>query len=127
MQVLAIRHDANVYGKGERDLYAGSTLFKKKYPASLLCIISMKVKKSESVSCSVKSMDWSLPGSSVHGILQARVLEWVAIPFSRGSSSHRHRTWVSPAVQADSLPSEPPGKPHYFHEDTVNMKELQRC
>ena len=31
------------------------------------------------------SMDCSLPGSSVHGILQARILEWVAIPFSRGS------------------------------------------
>ena len=31
-------------------------------------------------------MDYSLPGSSVHGILQARTLEWVAIPFSRGSS-----------------------------------------
>ena len=31
-------------------------------------------------------VDYSLPGSSVHGILQARVLEWVAIPFSRGSS-----------------------------------------
>ena len=31
-------------------------------------------------------MGYSLPGSSVHGILQARILEWVAIPFSRGSS-----------------------------------------
>ena len=31
-------------------------------------------------------MDCSLPGSSVHGILQARILGWVAIPFSRGSS-----------------------------------------
>ena len=31
-------------------------------------------------------MDYSLLGSSVHGILQARILEWVAIPFSRGSS-----------------------------------------
>ena len=31
-------------------------------------------------------MDCSLPGSSVHGILQARILEWVAIPFSRGPS-----------------------------------------
>ena len=31
-------------------------------------------------------MDWSLPGSSVHGILQARILLWVAISFSRGSS-----------------------------------------
>ena len=34
-------------------------------------------------------------GSSVHGILQARILEWVAIPFSRGSSPPRDRTWVS--------------------------------
>ena len=32
------------------------------------------------------AMDYSPPGSSVHGILQARILEWVAIPFSRGSS-----------------------------------------
>ena len=34
-------------------------------------------------------MDFSLPGSSLHGILQARVLEWVAISFSRGSSRLR--------------------------------------
>ena len=37
----------------------------------------------------------SLPGSSVHGILQARILEWVAMPFSRGSSQPRDRTQVS--------------------------------
>ena len=48
----------------------------------------------------------SLPGSSVHGFLQARILEWVAVPFSMGSSQPR-----SPTLQADSLPSEPPGKP----------------
>ena len=40
-------------------------------------------------------MDYSLPGSSVHGILQARILEWVAISFSRGSSQPRDQTWVS--------------------------------
>ena len=40
-------------------------------------------------------MDCSLPGSSVHGIFQARVLEWVAISFSRGSSQPRYWTWVS--------------------------------
>ena len=34
-------------------------------------------------------VDCSLPGSSIHGILQARILEWVAISFSRGSSLHR--------------------------------------
>ena len=41
------------------------------------------------------SMDCSPPGSSVHGILQARILEWVAIPFSRGSSPPRDRSHVS--------------------------------
>ena len=40
-------------------------------------------------------MDCSLPGSSVHGILQARILEWVAIVFSRGFSRPRGRTCVS--------------------------------
>ena len=40
-------------------------------------------------------MDCSLPGSSVHGILQARILEWVAIYFSRGSSWPRNWTQVS--------------------------------
>jgi len=56
-------------------------------------------------------MDCSPPGSSVHGILQARILEWVVI-FSPGD------LWTgiepgSSASQADSLPSEPPGKPSY--------------
>ena len=40
-------------------------------------------------------MDRSLPGSSVHGILQARILEWVAMPSSKGSSHPRDRTQVS--------------------------------
>ena len=40
-------------------------------------------------------MDCSPPGFSVHGILQARILEWVAIPFSRGSSRPRDRTLIS--------------------------------
>ena len=47
-------------------------------------------------------MDCNLPGSSVHGILQARILEWLAIPFSRGSSWPRNQALVS-ALQADSL------------------------
>ena len=56
-----------------------------------------RVSKSERVSCSVMS-NFLQPhrwGSSVHGILQARILQWVAIPFSRGSSPPRDRTWVS--------------------------------
>ena len=40
-------------------------------------------------------MNGSPPGSSVHGISQARILEWVAIPFSRGSSQPRDQTQVS--------------------------------
>ena len=40
-------------------------------------------------------MDYSPPGSSVHGILQARTLEWVAMPSSRGSSQTRDQTHVS--------------------------------
>ena len=56
--------------------------------------------KSQTVNCSVGSnslwpLDCSLPGSSVHGILQARILEWIAIPFSRGSSQPRDQTCVS--------------------------------
>ena len=43
-------------------------------------------------------MDCSLPGSSVHGIFQATVLEWIAISFSRGSSQPRDRTRVSHIV-----------------------------
>ena len=39
------------------------------------------------------SMDCSLPGSSLRGILQARILEWVAMSSSRGSSQPRDRTW----------------------------------
>ena len=47
---------------------------------------------------------------TVHGILQARILAWVAFPFSRGSSHPRIEP-RSPTLQADSLPAEPPGKP----------------
>ena len=43
-------------------------------------------------------MDYSPPGSSVHGILQARILEWAAIPVSTGSSWRRDRNWVSHTV-----------------------------
>ena len=60
--------------------------------------------------------DCSPPGSSVHGILQTRILEWVAMSSSRGSSRPRDRTlghWGSHLLpwQADSLPLAPPGKP----------------
>ena len=62
-------------------------------------------------------MDSSLLGSSVHGILQARILEWVAMPFSRASSLPRDGTCVSYFClhwQAGSSPLAPPGKPSLY-------------
>ena len=59
------------------------------------------------VSDSLRPMDCNPPGSSVHGIFQARMLEWAAMPSSRGSS-HTGIEPRSPALQVDSLPSEPP-------------------
>ena len=40
-------------------------------------------------------MDYSLPGSSIHGIFRARILKWIAISFSTGPSQPRDQTWVS--------------------------------
>ena len=75
-------------------------------------------------------MDCSPPGSSVHGIFQARVPEWVAISFSRGSSQPRDRTQVSRAagrrftlwaIREAQLGSSPPGKSSY-REDPEQWK-----
>ena len=54
-------------------------------------LISTEVKSEVAQSCPTlcDPMDCSLPGSSIHGIFQARILEWVAISFSRGSSQPR--------------------------------------
>ena len=57
---------------------------------------------------------------TVHEILQARILEWVAVPFSWGSSQPRDQPG-SPALQADSLPAKPQGKPGYI-EHTQQRK-----
>ena len=63
-------------------------------------------------------MDCSLQGSSIHGIFQARVLEWVAISFSRGLPDPGIEP-RSPALQADTLLSEPPGESKNV-EETAN-------
>ena len=66
----------------------------------------------------------SPPGSSVHGILQARILEWVAISFFKGSSNPGIEP-RSPALQADCLPSEPPGKPYVSNAVSQNLWACQ--
>ena len=55
-------------------------------------------------------MDWSPPDSSVHGTFQTRILEWVAISFSRGIFPNPGIEPGSPALQADALTSELPGR-----------------
>ena len=77
-------------------------------------------------------MNCSPPGSSVLGTLQARILEWVAISFSRGSSWPRDWTQL-PALQADSLPTELWGKPSLVRQSSgihcvcMRAKSLQHC
>ena len=70
-------------------------------PTSLFCILIMVVlthiysKVAQSCPSLCNPVDCSPPGSSIHGILQARILEWVAISFSKGSSPPRDWTQVS--------------------------------
>ena len=84
--------------------------------------------QSESVSCSVMSDSaWTgsnsdLPGSSVHGILQAKILEWVAIPFSRGSSWPRDQTHISYISHNYPLPTFKSEKAMAPHSSTFTYK-----
>ena len=61
-------------------------------------------------------IDSSPPGSSVHGVFQPRILEWVAISFSRGSYQPRDRTLIACVVDRLFI-TEPPGKPMYTRLD----------
>ena len=72
----------------ESCIYTQGDMYKKIY-SSIAC----NRKSNESTLCN--PMDCSPPGSSLHGILQARILEWAAISFSRGSSQPRDQIWVS--------------------------------
>ena len=60
-------------------------------------------------------VDCSLPGLSIHGILQARILEWVAISFSRGSSQPRDRTQVS-CIAGQGSPRNPSQPSGWLHD-----------
>ena len=70
----------------------------------------MKVLVAQSCLTLCDPIDCGPPGSSIHGILQARILVWVAIP-SPGDHPNPGIKPRSRALQADSLSSEPPGKP----------------
>ena len=62
-------------------------------------------------------------GASWTVILQARILEWVAFPFSRGSSNPGVER-RSPTLQVDSLPAEPPGKPKNTAVGSLSLLQL---
>ena len=68
----------------------------------------------------------SLPGSSVHGIFQARILEWVAMPFSRESSQTKDQTRVScNSCIAEFFTVESPGKPISFISIYISRAEIK--
>ena len=78
--------------------------------SKLLVCVCVCVLVIQSCSTLCDPLDCSPLGSFVHGILQARMMKWIAIPFSRGSSHPKIKS-RSPKLQADPLLSEPPGKP----------------
>ena len=80
-----------------------------------ICIAFMHAESLQSCLTLCNPMDCSPPGPTVYRILQERVLEWVAMFFSRGSSLPRDWTWVSWHLshwQVGPLPPAPPGEPH---------------
>ena len=89
----------------QRSGFLPHSLLKSSSPEHWRWWVSLQV-----VSDSYDPMDCSPPGSSVHGISQARILEWVVISFSRGSSRPRDQTWVSCSASG-FFTTEPPGKP----------------
>ena len=80
------------------------------------------------MSNSLGPLDCSLPDSSVHGIFQERILEWVAISSNRGSSWARDQTCDScvSCIAGGFFMAEPPGNPHIFRlYNTIFFKGVQ--
>ena len=96
---------------------AGSTVFTDQLGQDCRCLDAIVVVVSLSVvSNSCDPVDCSLPGSSVHGIFQARILEWVSISYPRGSSLPRDQTQVS-CIAGEFFTAEPPGKTVWMLEN----------
>ena len=82
--------------------------------ADVKSALSVHAKSLQSCPTLCNPVAYSPPGSSVHGILQARILEWIAMPFSWGSSWPRDQTQISEVSctgRQGSLPLAPLGKP----------------
>ena len=74
--------------------YPGALWDPRRLGPRLRCLVTPRKSAGETPLTLCDPMDCSLPGSSVHGIFQARILEWIAISFSRGSSSPRDGTHI---------------------------------
>ena len=84
----------------------------------------MKVLVAQSCSILCNQMDYSPPGSSVHIILQARILEWVAIPSPRDLPDPGIESG-SPVLQVDSLLTESPRKPYPWLSPSDDLSHLR--
>ena len=84
----------------------------------------MSTKSLQSCPTLCDPMDCSPPGSSVHGILQARIMEWVAMPFSKGSSRLRDRSCVS---DVSYLGRQVLYHYHHLGSPAAAAKSLQSC
>ena len=104
-----------LYTKGLRELL----LSQQKPPSER--DLKKQGKKNEKLLCIMSDFcNYSPPGSSVHQILQARILEWVAFPLP-GNLPNPGIKPGFPALQADSLPSEPPEKPRIKSRMLLNI------
>ena len=109
-------------------LFPSVSMFSKLFSIKFIPCHYMKVSWSQvAQSCPTlcDPMDHSLPGSSVHGIFQARILEWVAISFSRGSSQPRDWTQVSRIIGRCFYPLSQWGSPLYGI--SCQLKYIQLC
>ena len=86
--------------------------------------VSVRAKSLQSCPTLCDPMDCSPLDSSVHGIFQARILEWVVMPSSRGSSLPRDRAHIACHLhwQVRSSPLAPPEKPQSFH--TISFQNI---
>ena len=84
--------------RGSKEIQKRMVLWKPRKVGILRVKSEVKVSVAQLCLTLSNPMDSSPPGSSVHGILQARILEWLAIPFFRGTFQPRGRTLVSHTV-----------------------------
>ena len=92
------------------------------YPQSTLLLLS-HVRRAQPLG---DRMEGSPSGPSVHGILQARILEWVAVPSSGGSLQPKDQTGISRLLQwqAGSLPLAPPGNKFHIANTVPNKFDM---